>query len=150
MDKIINYYKVLEIEFTNSNEIIKGAYKRLAFKYHPDRNKEEGLTSKMQEINEAYQVLKNPVSKEIYDSTYHKIFNNDVKNTTEVVQENTELKDIIRQAKSEASNITDEIIKAHREALNDINTNKNQLGKQVLFYLIGFFLIGILMKTCKG
>lgn len=149
MDKIINYYKVLEVEFTNSNEIIKGAYKRLAFKHHPDRNKEKDLTSKMQEINEAYQVLKNPASKKIYDSTYHKIFNNDIKDTIEIVKDNTELKDIIRQAKGEANKITNEIIKGHKEAFNDVKTNKNQLGQQVLFYLIGFFLVGILMKACN-
>ena len=66
-----NYYEILEVNRLASSEIIEKAYKVLAQKYHPD--KQQGIAktyceNKMQEINEAYEVLSNPFLKEQYDA----------------------------------------------------------------------------------
>ena len=53
------YYKILEIETNASEEDIKKAYKKLALKYHPDRNSEQDAEAKFKEISDAYQVLTN-------------------------------------------------------------------------------------------
>jgi DnaJ-class molecular chaperone len=53
------YYKILEIEPSASEDEIKKAYKKLALKYHPDRNKEPDAEAKFKEISDAYQVLTN-------------------------------------------------------------------------------------------
>ena len=61
------YYKILELSSNASQDDIKKAYKKLAFKYHPDRNKEKDAETKFKEISNAYQILTNKDSK--LDST---------------------------------------------------------------------------------
>ena len=54
-------YKVLGLSPGASDEEVKKAYRRLAMKYHPDRNPgDEAAARKMQEINAAYEQIKNP------------------------------------------------------------------------------------------
>lgn len=64
-----DYYKVLGVEKDASSKRIKEAYRELALKYHPDRNRDnpEGI-EKMKLINEAYAVLSNPEKRKEYDS----------------------------------------------------------------------------------
>ncbi|XP_072953689.1 dnaJ-related protein SCJ1-like isoform X1 [Typha angustifolia] len=66
--KVLDYYKILEVDYDATEETIRSNYIRLALKWHPDKKKgEECATSRFQEINEAYQVLSNPVKKREYD-----------------------------------------------------------------------------------
>lgn len=63
-----DYYKILEVDYDASEETIRSSYIRLALKWHPDKKKgEENSTSIFQDINEAYQVLSNPVKRQEYD-----------------------------------------------------------------------------------
>jgi hypothetical protein len=62
-----NYYQILQVDPSAEPEVITAAYKRLSVKYHPDMNHSKDATRRMQEINEAYQVLKNPASRAHYD-----------------------------------------------------------------------------------
>jgi DnaJ-class molecular chaperone len=52
-----NYYEVLGVEQDAGDAEIKKAYRVLSLKYHPDRNSTEEATTKIQQINEAYEVL---------------------------------------------------------------------------------------------
>lgn len=64
-----NYYDVLWISEDSSEEDIKKAYKKLAMKYHPDRNKgDKWAEEKFKEINEANQVLSDKKKKQQYDA----------------------------------------------------------------------------------
>ena len=64
----IDYYEILEITKTSDKEIIKKAYRKLALKYHPDRNADDKeAEEKFKLINEAYQVLSDDNRREIYD-----------------------------------------------------------------------------------
>lgn len=64
-----DYYKTLGIEKGASAEEIKKAFRKLAVKYHPDRNpNDKGAEDKFKEINEAYAVLSDPQKKEQYDT----------------------------------------------------------------------------------
>src|SRR5512135_2185429 len=67
---IVDYYKILQVDPSAEDEVIKAAYKRLALKYHPDTNKSPDASQRMKEINEAYQVLSNPTKRASYDITH--------------------------------------------------------------------------------
>ena len=55
-----NYYEVLGLNKNASMEEIKKAFRKLAFEYHPDRNKTKESEQRFKTINEAYQVLSDP------------------------------------------------------------------------------------------
>ena len=63
----IDYYKVLNISRQATVEDIKKMYRKLALKYHPDRNSQPGAAMKFNEISEAYVVLSNQKSREEFD-----------------------------------------------------------------------------------
>jgi DnaJ-class molecular chaperone len=68
-----DYYDVLGLKQAASAGEIKEAYRRLAFKYHPDRNTgNPDAADKMKRINEAYAVLSNPEKKGEYDAMRHR------------------------------------------------------------------------------
>ena len=62
-----DYYEILGLPRDCTPEDVKRAFRRLALKYHPDHNKEENATEKFKEINEAYQVLRDPQLRAKYD-----------------------------------------------------------------------------------
>lgn len=63
-----DYYKILEIMSSADTAEIKKAYKKLAIKYHPDRNPDDAAAAeKMALLNEAYAVLSNPDKRREYD-----------------------------------------------------------------------------------
>ena len=63
-----DYYKVLGVSRDASAEEIRKAYRKLAMKYHPDRNPDDkGAEERFKEINEAYQVLNDPQKRAHYD-----------------------------------------------------------------------------------
>ena len=63
-----DYYKDLGIPKTASAEEIRSAFKKLAMRYHPDRNQgDKQAEEKFKEINEAYQVLSDPEKRKRYD-----------------------------------------------------------------------------------
>lgn len=67
-----DYYEVLGVAKTASADEIKSAYRKLAMKYHPDRNPgDESAKAKFQEASEAYEVLSNPEKRQRYDQFGH-------------------------------------------------------------------------------
>lgn len=62
-----DYYAILGVARTASEEQIKQAYRKLARKYHPDVSKESGAEEKFKEVAEAYQTLKDPQKRAAYD-----------------------------------------------------------------------------------
>ena len=69
------YYEVLEVERSAADSDLKTAFRKLAMKWHPDRNPgDAGSEHRFKEINEAYEILKDPEKRAAYDRFGHAAF----------------------------------------------------------------------------
>src|SRR5580700_4014777 len=66
-----DYYKLLDVARTATEADIKKAYRRLAMKYHPDRNPDPESEHKFKEAKEAYEILCDPQKRAVYDQFGH-------------------------------------------------------------------------------
>lgn len=69
-------YKFLGLEKSATQEDIKRAYRKLALKYHPDKNKEPGAEEMFKKITHAYEILSNPDKRKLYDEFGEEGLNN--------------------------------------------------------------------------
>ncbi|MCX2958265.1 MAG: DnaJ domain-containing protein, partial [Serratia symbiotica] len=76
-----DYYHILGISKNAEEREIKKAYKRLAMKYHPDRNQgNKNAENQFKEIKEAYEILINKEKRSAYDQYGHAAFENGYSN----------------------------------------------------------------------
>src|SRR6187551_3723022 len=69
------YYETLEVERSVDDGGLKQAFRKLAMKWHPDKNPgDEECEHRFKEINEAYEVLKDPDKRAAYDRFGHAAF----------------------------------------------------------------------------
>ena len=66
-----DYYNVLGVSKTSTNQEVKQQYRKLALKFHPDRNQYKDSEEQFKEISEAYSVISNPEKKLVYDKYGH-------------------------------------------------------------------------------
>lgn len=69
---MLDYYEILQVAPSASDEVVKSAYRALVKLYHPDLKKypPEICKQKLQELNQAFEVLSDPQKREVYDRKY--------------------------------------------------------------------------------
>lgn len=88
--EFIDYYEVLGISNNATLLEIKKAFRELAKKYHPDKNKSTDASLKFREVFEAYEILKNKITRDIYDQRRQKYQNKSKTKFTNPIDTNIE------------------------------------------------------------
>lgn len=96
MKKFIDYYQILGVDETASLDVIKGSYRELAKKHHPDNN---GAKNQMQLVNEAYSILGKPDAKIVYDAMRLKHYGRNMSYPKVVVEDIESVKPTISKRK---------------------------------------------------
>lgn len=152
-----DYYKILEIEPNATQEEIKKAYRSQSMRWHPDRNPGVDTTAKMQDINEAYNILKDAVTRARYDAEYAR-FNStrfeqpraskkeepdyDIKDET--------LKEDIKEARKAAEDYVHEFYASlKKDSKKAVRGAWDEMKVYLIFCLIMTFIVMAAM-TCTG
>ncbi len=157
-----NYYEILEVDKNASEEVIEKAYKTLAKKYHPDL--QNNSQNKMQQINEAYEILSNDFKRRQYDEKLQKQ-SVSVEEYNKIIQENNRLKQDLQKATSSNNEINlnqidslqfarryySKIKRASEQPQIQYNRKKINVSfekiKRLIIYILILFVIGILLAT---
>lgn len=150
-----DYYKILGITYPSNPEEINCAYREMAKKWHPDLNPGKDVTRKMQDINEAAEILRDLAKKARYDAEYQAAFGS---RWSEAKQEET-YENPEYDVKDEA--LREDIIKARRNAeeyVRQFMEEMKKTGKAAAKgawqtakpFVIIFLVIAICAPFCKG
>ncbi|KAE9459016.1 hypothetical protein C3L33_09084, partial [Rhododendron williamsianum] len=63
----VDYYNILRVTRNSTDDDLRKAYKKLAMKWHPDKNSDSEAESKFKQISLAYDVLSDPIKRQVYD-----------------------------------------------------------------------------------
>lgn len=156
----IDYYKVLTIPKTATQQEIKQAFREQAKKWHPDKNTGIDVTEKMQLLNEAYLILKDIEARTRYDLEYDKYVHYHSVRKREPSYDDFEDKEYqfsdetlerwvsnarkqaVELAKQTVKEISDLSIKATKAA-------GKEMGSMLIYYLISGVIILLLFNMCK-
>lgn len=169
-----DYYKILGVSSNASNEVIRQAYRELSLRWHPDRNPGADVTSIMQDINEAYAILKDEATRALYDEEYRAFMMNTIDDMSvegnQSYEQDANFKDDYNTYEEEKDweydynydydvkdeKLKEEILKARqyaKEIVDDFIKNFGTLTKtaskgafdNILKYIFAWILAGILL-----
>ena len=156
-----NYYEILEVDKNASEEVIEKAYKTLAKKYHPDLQINNNQ-NKMQQINEAYEILSNDFKRREYDEKI-KIQSVSIEEYNKIIQENNRLKQDLQKATSSNREINsnkidslqvgkryyNQLKRSDEQPQMQYNRRKFNISfekiKKLIIYILGLFIIGTIL-----
>ena len=137
-----DYYSILNVSENASNEEIIKAFRELAKKLHPDKNKAPDASAKFRELFEAYKILKNEDSRKFYDFRRNKNRKTTTTETPNVKYSEEQFskdKEQATRTAEECSKMTfDDFLKSSLFILKKTTINFSLL----LMFLFGLFMIG--------
>lgn len=155
-----NYYEILEVDKNASDEIIEKAYKTLVKKYHPDLQKNSKNQNKMQQINEAYEILSNDFKRREYDEKIQKQ-SVPIEEYNKVIQENNKLKKDLRMAANQDNKIRNQnqfeemsIVQRYyqqiKKATKQTQMQSNRINTSISFEKVKKIIVGIIIFSIIG
>lgn len=151
-----DYYKILGISKYASAQEIKSAYRTMSMKWHPDKNPGIDVTSVMQDINEAYTILKDENKRERYNKEYDTFFAQ-LPNTSKKYDYNIKddtLKNDIANARKYAKDLVDEFLKSFNETSKEAvkGAAKSSFQYAVAWIIAGFILatLTVIIRSCNS
>lgn len=170
-----DYYQILEIEQSATIIEIKSAFKKQAIKWHPDKNIGMDTTLKMQDINEAYLMLKDIEARKRYDLEYRSFktftakkestFNQKETNKESYRTENQKqtesqpeyefddeiLKNWMRNARKQAVDLAIQTIKEMGElSVTATKAAGSKMLEWTLGYVVSGFILFLIFKACSS
>jgi hypothetical protein len=167
-----DYYQILGISPTATSEEIKQAYRSLSKKWHPDHNPNQDVTSIMQDINEAYFILKNDSTRASYDIEYNNFIQQGFKRksnskTVEETPNETDIKDSpnwtyeyevkdeklkedIRTAREQARDLVKDFFKNIHETSKTAVKGAWEGCKPYVYVFAFLMLFGVIVRLCSG
>jgi len=148
-----NYYSILNIDYRATDKEIIRAYRNMALKFHPDINKSPSAHDLFIKIHEAYEILKDPAKRKIYDEKYYEFFlkKEQTINIDDILKDNPDFDNWKNQAKQNGeqysqmtfqdykNEILDKLVKIY-----DTTKKTTELGCGLITSL-AFLIIGILL-----
>ncbi|MFA5433065.1 MAG: DnaJ domain-containing protein [Candidatus Paceibacterota bacterium] len=172
-----DYYAILEIDVSATQDDIKTAFKKQALKWHPDRNIGQDTTAKMQDINEAKLILLDAEARERYNREYNRFkdYQSQKENEKGQREKQTKEKKQYQETESQAKDykVEDEILNKWmnnakkqavdlaKETIEDLKgmtkegmkAASEKVGSQMpslLIMAVVFLIIALLIKTCNN
>lgn len=145
-----DYYKILGISRSASEEEIRRAYYKMSQKWHPDKHPNMDFTDKMQEINEAYSVLKSGYKKAQYDREYDSFYEAHEHINTETNSFEESQKEYKKKEKKEANTGQSDGREKDNSTNDDSdskpeNTSNDGNKRRKLIYILIFDLIFVFL-----
>lgn len=157
-----DYYKILGVSQSASEHDIKAAYRSMSMKWHPDKNQGANTISVMQDINEAYAILKDKTKRERYDREYNKFsetqkyckptqYANAANRKSweydyEVQDES--LKEDIRSARKLAEELVREFLSSLKDASKKAASGAWDSAKNYVYGGLILLVVGIFINAC--
>lgn len=141
-----DYYQTLGVGRNASLAEIKKAYRQLALRYHPDRNKASDAHQTFIEINEAYLILADDEARAKYDSAFGAFSGGTSSYPSETSADYSTVESWARKARSQSESYAQMSFKDFSKFVSGVVREVGFQGKQIIFYAISgvFFTSGLL------
>ena len=155
-----DYYQILGVSSSATKQEIKEAYRKMSMRWHPDKNPDKDVTQIMQDINEAYMILKDEISRARYDNEYHK-FTRKRENAKPMQQDTNseswdydydvdddDLRNDINAARANAKDLVDEFLKSLKETSKAAVKGGWEGAKGYIYAAIILPILGLCIRGC--